>query len=45
MRSLQFDETPKYDYLKGLFKKVMLKNNYLNDFVYDWCIPENLIEV
>ncbi len=45
VRSLQFDETPQYENLKGLFKQLMNKNNYKNDFVFDWCISSNIVDV
>lgn len=45
VRSLQFDEQPKYDYLKSLFKQLLNKNNFTIDFVFDWCIPFNIDSV
>jgi hypothetical protein len=33
---LQFDEKPDYSYLKDLFLKLMIKNQYIQDFKYDW---------
>ena len=35
-RSLRFDETPDYDYLRGLFEKVLRENGWQNDGKYDW---------
>lgn len=38
-RELNFDQEPNYDYLKGLFKKVFIVNNFDFDFIYDWNLP------
>ena len=35
-RSLAFEEEPNYDYLRGLFKKVMEEMNYVWDFQFDF---------
>jgi len=37
VRSLQYDESPKYEYLKNLFKGLMKKNEFKNDYNFDWC--------
>jgi len=36
VRALEFDETPKYDYLKNLFKKVFYRFQYKLDYIFDW---------
>jgi len=35
-RNLEFEQEPNYEYLRGLFRYVMVKNNYINDSQYDW---------
>ncbi|ORZ08606.1 kinase-like domain-containing protein [Absidia repens] len=35
-RRLGFEETPDYDFLRGLFTKVMINLGELDDGVYDW---------
>jgi hypothetical protein len=35
-RNLDFEQEPDYEYLRGLFKQVMTKYNFVNDFDYDW---------
>jgi len=35
-RNLEFEQEPDYVYLKGLFKKVMLKSGYIHDYNFDW---------
>ncbi|KAK8792924.1 hypothetical protein WA158_005088 [Blastocystis sp. Blastoise] len=35
-RGLKFDETPNYEYLRGLFSTCMIKNNFKDDGIYDW---------
>jgi len=37
---LQFDEKPDYSYLKDLFLKLMIKNQFIQDFKYDWVINQ-----
>ncbi|KAJ3198752.1 casein kinase I [Entophlyctis luteolus] len=37
-RDLKFDEQPDYEYLKGLLNKVLAKNGYIDDGIYDWMI-------
>ena len=34
VRSLQFDESPKYEYLKDIFKGLMKKHEFKNDYNY-----------
>jgi hypothetical protein len=33
---LDFEQEPDYEYLRGLFKQVMTKYNFVYDFEYDW---------
>ena len=35
-RNLDFEQEPDYEYLKGLFRQIMKKFNYEEDFDYDW---------
>jgi len=35
-RNLQYEQDPDYDYLKGLFKKIMIANNWEYDHKFDW---------
>ena len=35
-RSLRFDETPSYTYLKNLFENLRFRMRFENDFLYDW---------
>ncbi len=35
-RSLQFEQEPDYEYLRGLLKSVMEKNGWKFDYEYDW---------
>ncbi|KAI3649487.1 hypothetical protein MP228_005119 [Amoeboaphelidium protococcarum] len=39
-RKLGFEETPDYDYLRGLMNKVLQKINETDDAVYDWMLIE-----
>lgn len=39
-RSLHFEETPDYSYLKGLFENLRAKLKYEYDYIYDWSVPE-----
>ncbi|KAJ3029361.1 UNVERIFIED_CONTAM: casein kinase I [Siphonaria sp. JEL0065] len=38
VRDLKFDEQPDYEYLKGLLNKVLAKNGFIDDGIYDWMI-------
>lgn len=38
VRCLRFEETPDYDYLRTLFSRVLSKNGYTDDGLYDWVI-------
>lgn len=38
-RNLNFDQKPDYQYLRGLFRRVLEKNNWPNDGRYDWMDP------
>jgi len=38
VRKLGFEETPDYDYLRGLFDKVLKREGYEEDNVFDWMI-------
>lgn len=36
VRELQFEEKPDYQFIKDLFKKLLIKNEWYNDFNFDW---------
>ena len=36
IRELQFDEKPDYQYLRDLFRKMLMKNEYVYDLNFDW---------
>ncbi|KAJ1922317.1 serine/threonine protein kinase [Mycoemilia scoparia] len=35
-RSLRFDDKPDYDYLRGVFRSLFLRNDFKYDYVFDW---------
>ncbi|OMJ78735.1 hypothetical protein SteCoe_21377 [Stentor coeruleus] len=35
-RNLRFEDRPDYSYLKRLFKELFFRENYTNDFIFDW---------
>lgn len=35
-KNLRFEDRPDYSYLRRMFKELFFKENYNNDFVYDW---------
>ena len=37
-RNLKFEEKPDYNYLRQLFKDLMQKQGFDNDYNYDWVI-------
>ena len=37
IRGVQFTERPDYTLLKGLFNKALVKLDYVNDSIFDWC--------
>lgn len=39
-KNLEFEQEPDYDYLRGLFKKVMDDKGYEYDYMFDWCLPK-----
>lgn len=40
-RTLDFEQTPDYQYLKRIFKKLFFKLKYTFDLEFDWMIPKN----
>ena len=38
VRKLGFEDTPDYDFLRGLMNKVLQRNNAADDDVYDWML-------
>lgn len=39
-KNLKFEETPDYDYLKGLFRKIMTENGFKNDNLFMWFLTK-----
>ena len=39
-RRLGFEDNPDYDYLRGLFTKVLVKINEPEDGIFDWMLLE-----
>ncbi len=42
IRSLNFDEKPKYSYLRKIFRDLFVREGFDYDHVYDWTILEYL---
>jgi hypothetical protein len=42
-RNLDFEQEPDYNYLRGLFKKVMEDRGLQHDYIYDWAKKDNNI--
>jgi hypothetical protein len=40
-RNLKFEEKPDYSYLRKLFKDLMYRSNFENDYNYDWVAKKN----
>jgi hypothetical protein len=40
-RKLGFDQTPDYDWLRGLFAEALAEMNDKNDGIYDWMLLSN----
>ena len=40
-RNLKFEEKPDYNYLRKVFKDLMYRNNFENDYNYDWVAKKN----
>lgn len=40
-RNLKFEEKPDYNYLRKLFKDLMYRNSFENDYNYDWVLKKN----
>lgn len=38
-RGLRFDEAPRYEYLRSLFRNLLEEKGEVDDGVYDWMIP------
>ena len=36
IRSLNFDEKPDYNYLRGQIRSIFFKQHYQYDYIYDW---------
>ena len=43
IRSLDFDEKPKYSYLRKIFRDLFVREGFNYDLVYDWTVLEYLI--
>ena len=39
-RNMEYTEEPDYDMLRSLFMKIMRKEGYKFDYIYDWTTPE-----
>jgi casein kinase 1 len=39
-RDLRFDDRPNYNHLKKLFKDVMTREHYENDYMFDWVVQK-----
>ncbi|KAI8844345.1 kinase-like domain-containing protein [Chytriomyces cf. hyalinus JEL632] len=37
-RDLKFEETPDYDYLRGLFTQVLVRTRQIDDGIFDWMV-------
>lgn len=42
IRSLKFDETPSYSYLRKIFRNLFVREGFDYDYVFDWTILEYL---
>jgi len=38
IRTLRFDDKPDYNYLRNMFKELLIKENEEYDHVYDWLL-------
>jgi casein kinase 1 len=45
VRKLGFEESPDYDYLRGLFDLALMKNGLVDDGVYDWMMIEQKVSL
>ena len=36
VNQLDFTEQPNYAYFKKMFKKIMTKNKFQDDYIFDW---------
>ena len=45
IRGVEFTERPDYNLLRGLFNKSMVKMDYVNDSVFDWCKLNQPIDI
>ena len=43
-RNLDFEADPDYDYLRGLFTSIMIKNNIIYDFYFDWMKEKPIVK-
>ena len=39
-RNLSFEQNPDYEYLRNLFRNILLKNNQINDLKFSWIISK-----
>lgn len=40
VRSLRFDDKPDYSYLRRVFRELFIREGFLYDYVFDWCITK-----
>jgi len=45
IRSLKFTDKPDYSGLRKRFRDLFLRNGYTWDYVFDWCVVQNALEV
>ncbi len=43
-KNLRFEETPNYDYLRGLFKNIMTQNGFVNDNMFMWFLTKDQLK-
>ena len=44
IRSLKFDETPAYAYLRKIFRNLFTREGFERDYVFDWTILKYLMD-
>lgn len=40
VKDLNFDAKPDYQFLRRLLRSLFTKNNFVQDYIYDWTLPE-----
>lgn len=44
IRSVEFDETPAYAYLRKIFRNLFTREGFQRDYVFDWTILKYLMD-